>query len=306
VQESIIRVDGSDGLVGSEIPFYIYGSPDVGPTVSVMAGVHGCEYVPMLALRQFLDELDESQLHGNLRVVPMANIASFQARSAFVVPHDGLNLNRYFPGNKDGSFTERLAYALFHEAISPAQYHVDMHAGDQVEALEPFAIYDVSSVEEASSAMAHAYGLGYVIRTERSESPIAGTSSAAAAEAGIASITAEVGGRGLVDDESVARHLEGLRRLLASLGVLPATFPDVAPPVEIHHWVWLRSQTSGWWSSRVDVGQWVDANEVIGTVRSLDGAHYEEIVAPEAGVPLFLTTSPAVVADGLLLGLGVR
>jgi uncharacterized protein len=25
--------------------------------------------------------------------------------------------------------------------------------------------------------------------------------------------------------------------------------------------------------------------------------------APEAGVPLFLTTSPAVVADGLLLGL---
>src|ERR1700733_14796534 len=116
-----------------------------------MAGVHGCEYVPMLALRQFLDELDESQLHGSVRVVPMANIASFQARSAFVVPHDGLNLNRYFPGNKDGSFTERLAYALFQEAISPAQYHVDMHAGDQVEALEPFAIYYASSVEEASS-----------------------------------------------------------------------------------------------------------------------------------------------------------
>jgi hypothetical protein len=271
-----------------------------------MAGVHGCEYVPMLALRQFLDDLDESQLKGSLRVVPMGNIASFQARTAFVVPHDGLNLNRCFPGTLGGSFTERLAYALFHEAIAPAQYHVDMHAGDQVEALEPFAIYDVSTVEEASSGMAHAYGLPYVIRTERSESPIAGTSSAAAAEAGIASITAEVGGRGLVDDVSVARHLEGLRRLLASLGVLPATFPDAAPPIEIHHWVWLRSATAGWWSSRFDVGEWVDANEIIGTVRSLDGAHYEEIVAPEAGVPLFLTTSPAVAAEGLLLGLGVR
>lgn len=306
VQESIIRVDGADGLVGSEIPFYTYGNPELGPTVSIMAGVHGCEYVPMLALRQFLDDLDESQLKGSLRVVPMANIASFQARTAFVVPHDGLNLNRCFPGTLGGSFTERLAYALFHEAIAPAQYHVDMHAGDQVEALEPFAIYDVSSVEEASSGMAHAYGLPYVIRTERSESPIAGTSSAAAAEAGIASITAEVGGRGLVDDVSVARHLEGLRRLLASLGVLPATFPDAAPPIEIHHWVWLRSTTAGWWSSRFDVGEWVDANEIIGTVRSLDGAHYEEIVAPEAGVPLFLTTSPAVAAEGLLLGLGVR
>ena len=306
MHESIIRVDGAEGLVGSEIPFYTYGDPESGPTVSIMAGVHGCEYVPMLALRQFLDELDESQLQGCLRVVPIANIASFQARTAFVVPHDGLNLNRCFPGTLEGTFTERLAYALFQGAIAPAQYHVDMHAGDQVEALEPFAIYDVSSVEEASSAMAHAYGLPYVIRTERSESPIAGTSSAAAAEAGIASITAEVGGRGLVDDVSVTRHLEGLRRLLSSLGVLPAPFPDAEAPVEIHHWVWLRSKTAGWWSSRFGVGEWVDANEVIGTVRSLDGAHYEEIVAPEAGVPLFLTTSPAVAADGLLLGLGVR
>jgi hypothetical protein len=302
----MIRVDGADGLVGSEIPFYVYGNPDLGPTVSVMAGVHGCEYVPMLALRTFLDELDESQLRGSLRVVPIANLASFHARSAFVVPHDGLNLNRYFPGKADGSFTERLAYALFNEAISPAQFHIDMHAGDQVEDLEPFTIYDASDVEEGSSRLAHAYGLGFVIRTERSESPIGGMSSTAAAEAGIASITAEVGGRGLVDDQSVARHLEGLRRALAEIGVLPAEFAPPTPPVEIKHWVWLRSTTGGWWSSRVRVGEFVEANSVIGTVRSLDDLTYEEIIAPEAGTPIFLTTSPAVAADGLLLGLGVR
>lgn len=302
----MIRVDGAEGLVGSEIPFYVYGNPDLGPTVSVMAGVHGCEYVPMLALRTFLDELDESQLRGSLRVVPIANLASFHARSAFVVPHDGLNLNRYFPGKADGSFTERLAYALFNEAISPAQFHIDMHAGDQVEDLEPFTIYDASDVEEGSSRMAHAYGLGFVIRTERSESPIGGMSSTAAAQAGIASITAEVGGRGLVDDESVARHLEGLRRALAEIGVLPAEFAPPTPPVEIKHWVWLRSTTGGWWSSRVRVGEFIEANSVIGTVRSLDDLTYEEIIAPEAGTPIFLTTSPAVDADGLLLGLGVR
>jgi predicted deacylase len=306
VQQSVIRVDGAEGLVGSEIPFYIYGNPELGPTVSLMAGVHGCEYVPMLALRTFLDELDESQLRGSLRVVPIANLASFHARSPFVVPHDGLNLNRYFPGKADGSFTERLAYALFNEAISPAQFHIDMHAGDQVEDLEPFTIYDASEVEDDSSRMAHAYGLGFVIRTERSESPIGGMSSTAAAEAGIASITAEVGGRGLVDDESVARHLEGLRRTLAKIGVLPAEFAPPTPPVEIKHWVWLRSTTGGWWSSRVRVGEYVEANTVIGTVRSLDDLTYEEIIAPESGTPIFLTTSPAVDADGLLLGLGVR
>jgi len=306
VKKSLIRADGATGLVGSDVPFYEYGDPGLGPTVSLMAGVHGCEYTSMLGLRRFLDTLDESALRGSLRVVPMANVASFQARSAFVVPHDGLNLNRCFPGDANGSFTERLAAAIFDEAIRPAQFHVDMHAGDQVEDLEPFTIYDVSTVEDQSRALALAYGLGYMIRTERSASPIAGTSSAAAAEAGIASITAEVGGRGLVDEASVRRHEEGVRRVLAMLGVLPASFDPAPAPVEISHWLWLRSTRGGWWSSSVHVGDAVRAGSVLGTVRALESDEYEEVVAPEDGVPLFLTTSPAVAADGLLLGLAAR
>jgi predicted deacylase len=306
VKKSIIRVGGATGLVGSDVPFYEYGDPSQGPTVSLMAGVHGCEYTSMLGLRRFLDTLDESALRGSLRVVPMANVASFEARSAFVVPHDGLNLNRCFPGDVNGSFTERLAAAIFGTAIRPAQFHVDMHAGDQVEDLEPFTIYDASAVEDQSRSLALAYGLGYMIRTERSASPIAGTSSAAAAEAGVASITAEAGGRGLVDEASVRLHEEGVRRVLAMLGVLPATFEPAPAPIEISHWLWLRSTNGGWWSSNVRVGEAVRAGSVLGTVRSLDGDDVEEVIAPEDGFPLFLTTSPAVAADGLLLGLAAR
>jgi predicted deacylase len=306
VKSSIIRVDGAEGLVGSEIPMHVYGDPSLGPTVSLMAGVHGCEYTSMLGLRRFLDGLVESDLRGCLRVVPIANLASFHARSAFVVPHDGLNLNRFFPGNPSGGFTERLAAAIFEEAIRPAQFHIDMHAGDQVEELEPFTIYDVSPVEEQSRAIAHAYGLGYSVRTERSSSPIAGTSSTAAAAAGIAAMTAEAGGRGLVDEVSVRLHEEGVRRVLALLGVLPASFPPAPDPVELSHWVWLRATSPGWWSPRVHAGDEVPAGSLVGTVRSLEGDHVEEIVTPEAGVPLFVTTSPAVAADGLLIGIGIR
>ncbi len=299
-------MDGAEGLVGSEIALHVYGDPSLGPTVSLMAGVHGCEYTSMLGLRRFLDGLVESDLRGCLRVVPIANLASFLARSAFVVPHDGLNLNRFFPGNPNGSFTERLASALFEQAIRPAQFHIDMHAGDQVEELEPFAIYDVSPVEEQSHALALAYGLGYVVRTERSASPIAGTSSTAAAEAGIPAITAEAGGRGLVDEASVRLHEEGVRRVLATLGVLPGSFRTPPEAVELSHWVWLRASQSGWWSARVRAGDRVAAGSVVGTVRALEGDALEEIVTPEAGVPLFVTTSPAVAVDGLLIGIGIR
>ena len=51
------------------------------------------------------------------------------------------------------------------------------------------------------------------------------------------------------------------------------------------------------------VGEQVAAGQVLGTVSGLLGGLLHEVRAPEAGVPLFLTTSPAVVADGLLLGL---
>jgi hypothetical protein len=234
----------------------------------------------------------------------MANIASFRGRTAFVVPHDGLNLNRCFPGNPDGSFTERLASGLFEQLIRPAQYHIDMHAGDQVEDLEPFTIFDVSTVQDQSRAIANAYGLGYTIRTERSASPIAGTSSAAAAEAGIASFTAEAGGRGLVDEHSVTLHEQGVRRVLALLDVLPASFSPLPAPTEFTHWTWLRANEGGWWSPSVSVSTPVSAGQVLGTVEALDGHSIEEITAPEAGVPLFITTSPAVAVDGLLLGLG--
>ncbi|MCU1491340.1 MAG: putative succinylglutamate desuccinylase / aspartoacylase family [Acidimicrobiaceae bacterium] len=298
-----LRVDGADGLVGSEVPYLELGSAELGPTVSLMAGVHGCEYTSMLGLRRFLQGLDESKLQGRLLVIPIANLAAFHGRTPFVVPHDQLNLNRCFPGDANGSFTERLAHVLFDSVIRNADFHIDLHAGDMVEALEPFTIYDASEVQEQSRALSHAYGLGYSIRSERSASPIAGTSSAAAAEAGIPSITAEAGGCGLVDERSVELHLSGIRRVLASLGVLPASFDPPQSPVELNRWVWLRSAIGGWWSPAVAAGDRVPGGSIVGTVSSLTTDEIEEIRAPEDGFPLFVTTSPAVGVDGLLMGL---
>ena len=74
-----------------------------------------------------------------------------------------------------------------------------------VEALEPFALYDGSPVEETARAMAIAFGLPYVVRTEREGAPIGGTTSAAAADAGVAGITAEVGGCGLLEADASPR-----------------------------------------------------------------------------------------------------
>jgi uncharacterized protein len=292
-------------LAGLEHPaFEARGAAD-GPRLTLLGGIHGCEYSSIAAVTRFMNELDTSDLSGAITAVPVVSMESFRQRTAFVVPADGKNLNRCFPGSYDGSYAEVLARSIFDELIAPADVLVDLHGGDLVEGLEPFSIYVASPVEERAHGIAVAFGLPYVVREEPEEGGLAGMTSSAAAQAGIPAIIAEAGGRGLLEEQAVQLLVDGVRNVLRHLGMLPGE-PD--PPRrelrQVDSFIWLRSEHEGWWDPAVESGDEVRAGQRIGWVRNLWGDVLEEIEAPADGVILFITTSPAVTANGLLLGLG--
>jgi uncharacterized protein len=295
-------------LAGLDVPVVELTGAAGGQLLTVLAGVHGCEYAPMAAVRQWTRSLADRELRGTVRAVPVLNLPAFRARTPFVVPDDGKNLNRCFPGDPAGTVAERLAHAVFSQLIVGSDALIDVHAGDMVEALEPFALYDAGASEANARALAVAYGLGYVIRQEPGpDRAVAGTTSAAAAEAGIPAIIAEAGGCGLVEPTAVATHVRGLDRVLALLGmtdVAPGNEPDAAPTF-LGRFLWLYSTSAGWWEPAVRAGEPVAEGQLLGTITSLDGAQVlQTLLAPAGGVPIFVTTSPAMAADGLLLGLG--
>jgi len=295
-------------LAGLDIPVVeLTGAVD-GPRLTVVAGVHGCEYAPMAAVRRWTKALAGRELRGSVRAVPVLNLPAFRARTPFLVPDDGKNLNRCFPGNPDGTLADRLAHAAFTQLIQGSDALIDVHAGDMVEALEPFALYDAGPAEARALELATAYGLGYVIRQEPGpDRAVGGTTSTAAAEIGIPAIIAEAGGCGLVEAAAVAAHVHGLDQVLAALGMAgpPATL--AAAPVHLGRFLWLRSVIEGWWEPAVRPGEQVNEGQMLGTVSSLDGAQVlQSVTAPAPGVPMFITSSPAVAADGLLLGLGAQ
>ncbi len=298
-------------LAGLDVPVLdITGTGD-GPLLTVLAGVHGCEYASMAGLRIWARSLAGRELSGRVLAVPVLNLPAFRARTPFVVPDDGKNLNRCFPGNATGSLAERLAYDTFTKIIKGSDVLIDMHAGDMVEALQPFALYDAGPGEARALEVARAYGLGYVIRQEPGpDRAVAGTSSSAAAEIGIPAIIAEAGGCGLVEPAAVEAHVRGLHRVLALLGMAdsPAGPPDdVPPPTYLRRFLWLHGRDGGWWEPSAQVGEAVAEGQVIGTVSSIDGTQIlESITAPADGVIMFMTSSPAVSAEGLLLGLAAR
>lgn len=295
-------------LAGLEVPLVeATGSAD-GPVLTVVAGVHGCEYASMAGVRRWLRDLEKKELRGQVRAVPVLNVTAFAARTPFLVPEDGKNLNRCFPGDPDGTLAERLAFDAFTQLITGSDAYIDAHCGDMVEALHPFALYEAGPAESRARDLAIAYGLPYVIRQEKGPGQaVSGTSSGAAAAAGIPAITAEAGGCGLVEEHAVALHVAGLNAVLTVLGMTEAP-PDGEPaqqPTHLGRFLWLRSGQAGWWQPVVSPGDTLTEGQPIGTVSTLDGGEaLEKVRAPADCVVIFLTSSPAVAADGLLIGLG--
>jgi predicted deacylase len=284
--------------------FEARGAKD-GPRVTLIGGIHGCEYSSIAAVTRVMNELDTNELAGSITAVPVVSMQSFERRSPFVVPEDGKNLNRCFPGSYDGTYADALARSIFDELIAPADVLIDLHGGDMVEALEPFSIYEASPVEEQAHAIAVAMGLPYVVREERQEGGLGGMTSSAAAQAGIPAIIAEAGGCGRLEESAVTMLADGVRNVLRQLEMLPGPAEPPSPAMRtVGSFVWLRCERAGWWDAAVRAGDEVAAGALLGSVRNLWGDVVEEIHAPRDGVVLFLTTSPAVGDDGLLLGLG--
>jgi uncharacterized protein len=295
-------------LAGLDVPLVEVSGASDGPLLTVLAGVHGCEYASMAAVRRWLRGLGARDLHGRVRAVPVLNLPAFRARAPFVVPQDGKNLNRCFPGDKSGSLAERLAHDTFTQLITGSDALIDAHCGDLVEALQPFAMYDAGPAEDRARDLATAYGLPYVIRQERGpDRTVAGSTSAAAADVGIPAIIAEAGGCGLVEEAAVRLHMAGLDRVLTALGMADVPVSPAPEPVGLSGFAWLYSASAGWWEPIVGPGDAVTQGHVIGTISSLDGADVlETITTPVSGVIMFLTSSPAVAQQGLLLGIGAR
>lgn len=285
-----------------EIPVLVINGAAPGPRVAVTAGIHGAEYVSIAALREVVLDLDPATVRGSIVAVLTANPAAFAARSIYVNPLDGRNLNRVFPGDAVGTASERIARWITDNVISGSDVFVDMHCGDMNEALVSFTgIEEIgdAEVDARSRALAEAYGLRYLLI-----GPSPGMTTGAAAALGMPAILGEVGGQGRWPAEDVALHAAGFRRLLQAAGLIdeaPAQ-PRFATEV-LRSEAWMRSTATGYWHPFVSVGDQVAIGAIIGEVRDAFGKVLEAPVATIDGVVIFLVTSLAMNAGDPLLAL---
>lgn len=279
----------------TELPIAVVRGAQPGPLLVVTAGVHGSEFASIEAAYR-LAATDPRTLHGTLAVLPILCPPSFFARSIYVNPIDGENLNRRFPGNANGRFSQRLAAWFDREFLAAADAYVDLHGGDLIEPLEPFTIFAAS--DDRARAMAEAFGIRYLIASEGT-----GMTFSAAAMRGVPAILPEAAGQGMRPEAEIVRLAHGVERVMVHLGMREGPLEPRASTL-LGEFRWLRSEHRGLWYPAVSAGERVERGQALGTVRSLLEEILQEAVSPVEGVVLFGVSSLSINAGDPIVGLG--
>jgi predicted deacylase len=292
-------------LRGWTWPYIAINGAHDGPRATITAGIHGGEYVSIRAAVRLARELDPAEVHGQIVVVPIVNLPSFWERMAFYNPYDGKNLNRVFPGKAKGTFTEALAYFIFNSVILPSDSYVDLHGGDMVEDLLPFAGYLGNAAPEVVArckAMAEAFGLPFTMARPSDPDKPGGMTYVSAAQQGVAGLLAEAGGVGQLTLDDVDILVDGTRRVLQVTGNLEGE------PVSPGTTIVTRSQTvfaprDGFWIGDIRSGDKTKEGQQLGVILDPYGNQTDQLTAPFDATVLYRTTSSAVKEGGILVSL---
>ncbi len=279
------------------------GAP--GPVLAVVAGLHGDEGAAVEAALRLAREVEPAALCGVLALVPVANAAAFRDRRPFVNPLDGQDLERLFPGAPRGGPSVRLAHALFDQVVGSADAVVDLHGGGLVEAVAPFALAVPGGPAATESvALAQAFGLPRLVAAD-----MPGSLVAAAASVGKPALRATAGSHGRGGRAAVRALADGVRGVLAALGMLATAGPQASSPataVAPARWLWLEAPVDGYWRPHLRPGRRVRAGQALGTLTPrTHGVAPIVIRAPADGEALLVVDHLAARARSPLAALSV-
>lgn len=288
---------------------YDYQAAVDGPTVLILAGVHGDEYEPMLAMARLRQLLESKLQKGRVKLMPVVNKSAFQQGQR--CGEDGLDLARVCPGDLDGSPTLRYA-ALVSEQIASADYLIDLHTGGQLFDLYPLSGYMIHpdvAILEKQRRMAKCFGLPLIWGTDPY---LDGRTLSVARDHQVPAIYVEYGGPGPIRSEVVEAYLQGCMQILQDLEMIEGAALLLKEP---DYWVEdddpgagylqgkMQSSVEGIFEGRVQVGDQVKKGDLWGIVYASTDFEPQEVFADTDGLVLFTRAVPKVKAADSLGGI---
>ncbi|HUK17927.1 MAG TPA: M14 family metallopeptidase [Bryobacteraceae bacterium] len=284
---------------GTEVPVTTIRGAQPGPTLALIAGNHGYEYPPILALQRMRARIEPQRLAGTVILVHVANMPSFLGRTIYFSPIDGKNLNRAYPGTPAGTVSERIAHAITTQVIEPCDYLLDLHCGDGNESLRPYVYQTVTGIPGMDDAIARlvlAFGIDHIVvdRNRPTDPARSVYCSTTAITRGKPAVTIESGFLGNTDEDSVERIVSGVFGVMRELKMVAEGPPPVARPVYLDPVEVLSSPATGILYPHVERDQEVSQGALLAHITDFFGATTDEVRAPFDGVVLYVVATPPI------------
>jgi len=211
-----------DAWGATRIPLAVIRNGE-GPTVILQAGNHGDEYEGPITLGELIRELDPGTVSGRIIFLPAVNVPAVLAGRR-TSPVDGLNLNRTFPGNPEGTITQQISAYVSNVVMPMGDAYVDLHSGGSSLSILPSAIIEPASdpeLRQRNVAAVLAFDAPLTVVIDNLGEPR--TSTATSVRAGLVTVGTEMAGAGTVSIDALDICRRGVRNVLSHFGVLPPT-----------------------------------------------------------------------------------
>lgn len=296
-----LKLAVSDSL-GNEgyLPVSIFKGKTEGPVFTIVAGVHGLEYAPIIATQQILQEVAIDSLSGTLIFIPIASRGSFYTRTPFKNGEDNVNLNGAFPGKKEGSITQKTAYLITENIIPVSDVFLDIHGGDAPEDLPPFICYydnknrpkQTQLAKELSDASGFEYVVSYPF-TITDEEPAKYVFKQAVQD-GKTGVSIEAGKLGIVQKEAVTLIKNGVYNMLNKMKMYHKVPDSNHTITRLNDQVYIRSKAKGIFYCSLKAGDSVQKGQTIGYTTDEFGVVLEEYKATKTGIILYMLATPTI------------
>jgi predicted deacylase len=273
------------------IPVEVIRGDKKGPILFISAAVHGDELNGVEIIKKLLKKSFLKKIKGTLILVPVVNVFGFNNKSRYLP--DRRDLNRSFPGSKNGSLAAQLAYTFMKEIVSKCTHGIDLHTG----AIHRTNLPQIRAClqDKVTKDLAEGFGVPVVIDSMLRD----GSLREAARKKNISMLLFE-GGEALRFEKNVIKiGLQGCISVMKKIGMLEQATVSKSSLNSSKIFIaksssWVRAPNSGAFSSRVKIGDKVSSGDVLAIISDSFGRNPFSVNAEESGILIGATLLPLV------------
>lgn len=269
--------------------------------IAIVSGIHGDELEGQYVCYEVARRVTEHPelLHGIVDIYPAMNPLGLESAQRSI-PKLDMDMNRMFPGNKDGNMMERITAAIV-ESVAGADICVDVHASDTevreipqvrvskefAEKMLPFAkLMNVDMIWMNAAATVHESTFAHSMNV-----------------LGVPTLVVEMGLGMRISRKYGNQVTEGIFNLMKEMGIWSGEihqtqFPVVSTDGEVE---FIRAEQTGVFLPSIEHNHYIHSGDLIGQiVNTYTGQIKQEIIAKKDGLVFTLREYPMVYEGALI------